>query len=226
MIKKIEILGIQLDNYNIREAMRRVEAFLDDTTLRTIEEISMDTLVAAKEDEALKGFIEGLDLAVISDKEILREAGEDSSERMRETEERQFLAEFLKRVVRNGKSAYLFGETNEQLEELRGYLAENCGKLNLLGGFAMEDCLGDYDGAINEVNIASPDVVLSVLPSPEQEYFLLENRSKINTGIWVGLGHGYEESRGVNQIWQFFQRLVQKVKLRSMISDYEQEDKE
>ena len=72
MIKKIEILGIQLDNYTVREATRKVEEYLNNTVMNTIESISMQMLVMAGEDEALKESIENLDLAIISEKEILK----------------------------------------------------------------------------------------------------------------------------------------------------------
>ena len=223
MIKKIEILGIRINNYTVREAMLQVEAYLNDTAMKTIEEISMDTLVAAKDDNELKDFIEGLDLAVIYDKEILKAAGADTSERVWESAERQFLPEFLKRIMRNGKSVYLFGETKQQLSVLQGFLEENYNRLNILGSFAMEDCVGDYDGAVNEINIASPDVVFSVLPTPAREYFLMENRGKINTNIWFELGSGYEKISGVSKIKKQFLHLIQKGRLHSMVSKYEQE---
>ena len=44
MIKKIEILGIQLDNYTVREAMLQAELFLDDKVMNIIEVITMETL--------------------------------------------------------------------------------------------------------------------------------------------------------------------------------------
>ena len=36
MIKKIEILGMNLDNYTVREAMLQVEVYLTNDTMNTI----------------------------------------------------------------------------------------------------------------------------------------------------------------------------------------------
>ena len=75
MVKRIDILGINLDNYTVREAMLRMEVYWNSTIMSTVETISMDTLVKAKSDELVKNCIENLDLAIICDKEILKAAG-------------------------------------------------------------------------------------------------------------------------------------------------------
>lgn len=74
MMKKLEILGMALDNYTVQEAMLQVEGFLGSDIMNTVETISMDTLVRAQEDGQLRECIEGLDLTVVSDKEILKAA--------------------------------------------------------------------------------------------------------------------------------------------------------
>ena len=45
MIKKVDILGIQLDNYTVREAIMCVERYLSNNVLNTIESISLQMLI-------------------------------------------------------------------------------------------------------------------------------------------------------------------------------------
>ncbi len=75
MVKRIDILGISLDNYTVREAMLKIEVCWNNTIMSTVETISMDTLAKAQSDELVKNCIENLDLAIICDKEILKAAG-------------------------------------------------------------------------------------------------------------------------------------------------------
>lgn len=223
MIKKIEILGIQLDNYTVREAMLQAELFLNEKVMHIIEVITMETLVMAKEDETLKESIEAWDLAIINDKEILKAAGVNSPQRIKETTEQQFMEEFLKRIIRNGKTVYLFGESGEEVRLLETYLQDNYDKLQIVGSLALAECVGDCDGAINEININSPDIIFSILPTPEEELFLLENKGKIDARIWCGLGSGYEIQHGVSYLKRKVKKLIHKGKLHSMLSKYEQE---
>ena len=122
MIKKIDILGIQLDNYTVRESIMRVESWLDGSVIKTIEGISMQMLVDSENDPVLKEVLSSLDLAVIGEKEILQEAGIETMQRLKETEGNDFIAEFFKRVERNRKSVFLLGEQQEKIDETKEIL--------------------------------------------------------------------------------------------------------
>lgn len=216
MIKKMEIMGIQLDNYTVQEAMQQVESYLENTVMNTIGSISMETFMQAKENEDVKAGIEELDLAIVTDQDILKAAGAGSPQRMKETAEQQFLHEFLKRMVQESKTVYLFGESREQVEAVKRLLQESYEELSVLGGFAMEECGEDYEAAVNEVNIISPDIILSVLPSPGQEYFLRANKDKINAKIWYGLGSSFGRHR--NMFKGLVKKIIHKEMLRSIRS--------
>ena len=55
MIKKIDIAGLQLDNYTVREMLMRVDRRISEKILTTIEEVNMDTLALAESGEAGAG---------------------------------------------------------------------------------------------------------------------------------------------------------------------------
>lgn len=224
MIKKIELLGIELDNYTVREAMLQVEVYLNNTVMNTIENISMEMLVKAQNDEILKECMEHLDLAIINEKEILKAAGIISAQRIRETIDNEFFKEFMKRIVRNNKTVYLLGNTSVQIQELQEFLNKNYEKLKISGVYALEDCTGDFDTIINEINIAEPDVIFSVLPTPQQEYFLKDNAAKFNAKIWYGLGQNYARKKGVSEVAGFAKKLIHKGMLHSMLSHYNKDE--
>lgn len=224
MIKKIELLGISLDNYTVKEAMLEIEGYWTDTKMSTVEAISMETLVKAQTDELLKTCIENLDLAIICDKEILKAAGVTSAQRMRETADNDFFKEFMKIAVHSHRTVYLLGDTSEQTKLFESFLKEAFGKLKIAGVYALSECSGDYDAVINEVNIAAPDLILSVLPIPRQEYFLQEHKGKFNAKIWYGLGEHYINRRGVSEVAGFAKKLIQKGILHSMLLRYKNDN--
>ena len=90
--------------------------------------------------------------------------------------------------------------------------------------YALEDCTGDFDNIINEINIAEPDVIFSVLPTPQQEYFLKDNVGKFNAKIWYGLGQNYARKKGVSEVAEFAKKLVHKGMLHSMLSHYNKDE--
>ena len=112
----------------------------------------MQMLTESESDPVLKEVISSLDLAVIGEKGILQAAGVDTMQRIRETEENDFSDEFLKRVERNRKSVFIIGETQGAVDEFTQELREEYPKLVLAGAAATENCVGDLEGVINEMN--------------------------------------------------------------------------
>lgn len=188
MIKKIDILGIQLDNYTVREAIMQVETYLSNNVLNTIESISMQMLIDSVDDEVLKEVMSSLDLAVIGEKEIMQAAGNATMQRLREIEENDFFFEFFKRVERNKKSVFILGEAEASIEKMKQDLLMDYPKLIIVGQSATENCVGALEAVINDMNATTPNVIVSILPTPHQEHFLSEHRDKMNANIWYGIG--------------------------------------
>lgn len=219
MIKKIDILGMQLDNYTVREAMMQVEQYLDGDVLTAIECVSSQMLLAAEEDTVLRDVITSLDLAVIGDREIIQATGEATMQRIRETEENDFFQEFFKRVERNHKSIYILGQTGEAISRLKEKLLEEFPKLTFLGEYAIDQCVGNLETVINEMNVTAPNVIVSVLPTPMQEHFFAEHKDKMNASIWYGVGDMMPQERH-GGIREFCRSFIRREKLKSSIAKY------
>ena len=54
MIKKVDILGVKLDNYTVREAIMCVERYLGNHVLNVIESISAQMLIQSESDPLMK----------------------------------------------------------------------------------------------------------------------------------------------------------------------------
>lgn len=188
MIKKIDIAGILVDNYTVREAIRQVEMSMESKGFYLIEEVTVDMLLMAERNEKVKDAIMGVDLTVVVESEILSAAGANNMQRQHEIENHDFFAEFMKRLERNHKTVFLLGETVEDIEKVRNIIKESYGRIEFAGEVSMESQLDGTDGVVNEINSATPDVIVSLLPSPGQEIFLQENRDKLSAKIWYGLG--------------------------------------
>ena len=188
MKKKIQILGMKLDNYSVRESILLAESYLNGTSLNAIEDISMKMLMESENNEVLGQALQEMDMTIIGEKEILTAAEVETPQRLKETVEHEFFHEFMKRIARNHKIVYILGEKSEQIKALVGFLKEHYPRVTVSGVFALEDCPGDYESIINEVNGEAADVVISVIPSPQQEEFLMNYKSKMSAKVWYGIG--------------------------------------
>lgn len=223
MIKKIDILGVQLDNYTVREAIMQVETYLTNDVLNTIECVSMHMLMDAAEDPTIKAVISSLNLAVIGEKEILQAAGIGTMQRIKETEENDFFYEFFKRVERNKKSVFILGESQNKIDRIKEQLMREYPKLILVGEYATENCVGNLEAVINDMNATTPCVIVSVLPTPLQEHFFWEHKDKMNANIWYGLGESGMECRK-HGLRATFRSILHLGRLKSSMNKYQKTD--
>ncbi len=225
MIKQIQLLGMTFPNYSLRDELQLAQELLRGERLGITLTISMQSLmkVSSGDLEEEKAFVEQADLLVIEDPEILDVAGIVSGQRIREASEHLFFKEFLKRLQRMEKSLYLVAAKDAPLAQITEILTEHCSRLNILGSYSLEEYPEDYDRMINEINAAAPDVILSVLPTPMQEEFLLKNRSKLSAGLWYGLGENYGllvEKKGLG--WRM-KHLIHLGRFKRHVNRYDEE---
>ncbi len=219
MIKKVDILGVRLDNYTVREAIRQVEHYMSDDALNAIERISVQMLLASESDPVVREVISSLDLSVIGEKEIMQAAKIHTMQRLKETEEDDFSVELFKRIERNKKKVFLLGETEEEVRQVQDELKARYPRLVIAGGYAVENSIGDPEAVINEMNGLIPDVVVSVLPTPMQEHFFWEHRTKMNAALWYGLGSPGLH-RDPHRVRGFFKSLMHLGRLKNSMSRY------
>ena len=189
MIKKIDIAGLQLDNYTVREMLMRVDRRISEKILTTIEEVNMDTLALAEFDEEVKQSLEACDYTVIADEGILRAASADTLQRRHEIEDHDFFYELFKRLERNDKKIFVIAESQKAVDEAEEFLLGLFDRARISGKGVLDDSPGCSENLVNEINIVSPDVIASFLPSPSQEKFLLHNREKLLMNLWYGIGN-------------------------------------
>lgn len=220
MLKKIDILGMKIDNYTVREAMMQVEIYLGDTSMSVIDTIDVALLDLASKEDTARRYVENLDLVVIGEKEILLAADIHSSQRLSEIENHDFFREFARRIMRDGHGVFLLTQTAEEEQQLRDFLEDKYERIRIEGSCVMEDKEGDPEAVVNEINSASADVIFSVLPSPVREQFLLENRNKLDVRIWYGLGRNYAPGVRVNRFSRLAEGLIYKRKLKNRLHKY------
>ena len=186
-MRHMQVLGVDLQDYTVREAMRKVDYFLRDSKVSTISYITTRGLMAAEESPELKIFLSNIDLTVAADADILHAAGIENRNRMKEIENDEFMEEFLKKLVRGKRKVYLLTGTKEQLEALEVCLKSYQENLRVVGKFSLDELEKDEDWLINEMNGYMPDVVISNISSPQRESFFENNHMKMNARIWLML---------------------------------------
>lgn len=187
MIKTIDFAGIELDNYTVREMIMNVEKDMSDHGFHTIEEVNMDTLMLAETDELVRKAIGFAEHTVIAENGILEAVGAGSYQHRHEIEHHDFFFELMKRVERNHQTVFVIGDTTEHVEKTCAFCQSILENARSWEQKRLKTVRG-ADAMVNEINALTPDMILSVLPSPDQEHFLMENCEKLSAGLWYGIG--------------------------------------
>lgn len=225
MIKTIDFAGIVLDNYSVHETIMNVEKNMSDHGFHTIEEVNMDTLMQAETDEVIKDALQMAEHTVIAEAGILDAVGAGSYQRRHEIEHHDFFYELMKRIERNHKTLFVIGDSMERVEQMCERIADRYPKCEIVGMEALDECSGATDAVVNEINALAPDVILSIIPSPQQEHFLMENREKMSTELWYGLGK-IELGKPGNRLALKIRKLVRTHKLEKQLIRHSDEQEE
>ena len=118
-MQKINILGVELTDYSLKESLLRLDGYVRGGGLNTILYITTPVLIMAGENEEEKKEIESMDMTLCGDADILRVAEIRSVSRQYEVENLVFLKEFLRRLARSGGKVYLLAESESETEVLR-----------------------------------------------------------------------------------------------------------
>lgn len=223
----MQVLGVELQDYTVREAMRKTDVFLRDQKLNTIAYITTRGLMAAEESPELRTFLSNLDLTVAADSDILHAAGIENRNRIKEIENDEFMEEFLKKLVRGKRSVYLLTGTKEQLVALEECLKSYQHSLRIVGRFSLDELEKEEDWLINEMNRLMTEVVISNISSPQRESFFENNHMKMNARIWLMLKDKVVHSTyKKNVLWHLADRISKSLFRRKVVQYQNQEQDE
>ena len=184
-MRKMEVLGITMQDLTLRESMKKVEQFLKERKVCTIALITMKGLIIAQDSPAIKEWMSSLDMTVPIDADILRAADIHHHSRINDVEEDAFIVEFLKKMVRQKKTIYLLSQSEAGLKKVEDELRDAQDGLQVVGRCSLDSLEHEDDFVINDINLKVPDVLISNLPSPVREEFLANHHMKMNVSVWL-----------------------------------------
>lgn len=186
-MRKMEVLGIPLQDLTLRESMKKVEQFFLDGKVSTIALITMKGLIKAQDSPEIKNWMGSLDMTVVADADILHAADINYRSRIHDVENGEFIAEFLKKLVRQRKKVYLLSQTEDHLKKMEEELKSFQEVLLIAGRLAIDELEHDDDFIVNDINLKTPAVLISNLESPKRETFWRDNYMKLNVSVWLML---------------------------------------
>ena len=186
-MKKINLLGINLQDRYVKESLDVAERFLHEGAVHTILYFTIPVLLEAGKNEDIKEWVEAADLTLWGDTEILKAAEITTRNRHREVTEKEFLQNFLHKMARTHKSVLVLSDSKEHAEVLKRELLELQEGITVVGTMAIPESEEKQEEVINEINLIAPVVTIARMPFSMQQKWIAQTKSYMNTGIWIGL---------------------------------------
>ncbi len=220
MENKLNVLGVEIDNYLTEDCNPFINEYLDNDSMNTIGIIQIPALLRAVDEEDFREYIEQMDLTIIGDKSILDAAGVEDENKLRQAESGEFIVQFFRNVIKRKKTIFILGEKEQNIDKYMKAITKRHVGLNIAGKYAISGYDQDCDSIVNEINSVAPDVILSILSSPFQEKFVSENKSKISAKVWIGLGD-YLQFADLKFNNNWLSKLIEKKILISKVKKYD-----
>lgn len=222
MGKIVSVAGMELDNRPVREVLSQVGEQMDGGFL-SIQEVSMQTIIGAQENSLVEQGLHKLTHSIISDIGILEAVGVNSLSRIHEIKNKDFFFGFMRQIEQKNKSILILADRQDALNQAHDYLLDMFPGLVFVGEELLQDESQQMETIINNINIVAPQVILSLLPSPKQELFVLEHRDKLQANIWYGIGELLQDMKH-HPLLYFIRRKWSVRKLIKSMSEYNKKE--
>lgn len=210
----MKILGVRIDNVDMKEALDRCrESFLSDEPYFIVTPNS-EIVVKANENDELMDIIENADM-VVPDGIGLVIASKIIKNPLKERVTGiDLMLNLISFASENNKTVYLLGGKPSVADKAKHKLLEKYPNLNIVGthdGYFKGMHNGNFNSeeekeVVNEISDLRPDFLFVALGAPAQENFINKYKKNLNANILMGVGGSFDvisgEVKRAPKIWQ------------------------
>jgi len=194
---KVEILGINIDNITMDQAVNKVNSFFDGKT-HTVFTPNPEIIMLAHKDEELKDALNSADILLPDGIGVVIGAwliGTPLPERVAGFD-------FTCNLLKTDRTFYLLGSKPGVAELAAKKLkAQDVKIVGTHHGYFNDDA-----EIIGDINEKKPDILLVCLGAPKQEKWIYKNKDKLNVALCLGVGGTLDVIAGTAKrapmIWQ------------------------
>lgn len=187
MNEKINIFDVELDSFTAKSAMRQAVEYLESDSINLVEVVTLDMLLQEKENKEWKEQTAKLDMILPGEEGILQAAKITDIRLLKDVSGKIFLKMFFRYLQKNHKKIILITSDEKMTERLKKAIQKNHKGMIVTGACQLDENRSQEE-IVNEINGMEADCILSFLPAPLQENFIVNNKALLNVKLWLGCG--------------------------------------
>lgn len=189
-MERIEVLNVPVNVTTTEEINENIKEVIENKKQFTILSINLNKIIQFHENKEFAAIVDsfecfipdGISIVKASDKLNDRITGVDLFE------------DICKNHEKLNAKIFLYGSAQEVVEKAKEVLEEKYTGINIVGyenGFVK-----DTDVLINKINESGANILFIAMGSPKQEFWIHENRNKLNVNVLMGVGGTFDVMSG------------------------------
>lgn len=203
---RINVMDFEIDLLTQETLLSLVQEYVSNDYLNVIHVVSTKLIDVADANTSLKESLYNADLVLPGEKELLLRHHVDVLETGGMIVSYKGIWKALFQMDMTEKTVYLVAK---DISEVRA-IYKLCKKFKNVPKFVGVHCISDGDNddlLVNDINNYAPDFVLLSMDSPDQEFWIDENKVKINAKLCLAIGSVTDliirENKDVNPVIRF-----------------------
>jgi len=197
MLKKMNILGINMDCLSYEEMHKTFNDWLSDKNSRShsLALVNVNCCVSALFDRRLVGLYNSADMVGIDSMPFLKWARAFYKKNCDRLYAPDVMLEVSSKAKEHSYTFFLYGGAPDAPDKIENYLSERFEGIKVVGKYSppFRALSQEEDQAVCDmINAVKPDFVWIGLGSPKQDYWIAEHREKIRGSIMVASGATFD----------------------------------
>lgn len=192
MRRSTNLYGVPIDIVTMNSAIERSKNLIETKGFSMICTPNTEILMRAKDDEALKKVLKTSDMNIPDGIGLLIASKIHKLGLIEKVAGVDLMKEVLHYCNLSKKSVYIFGGDQESAEGAANAIRNEYKTIRIAGyrnGYFNEE---ETDKIIADINKAQPDLLLIGLGAPKQEFWMYNNRQKLDVKLGMGIGGGID----------------------------------
>lgn len=192
MRRSTNLYGVPIDIVTMNSAIERSKNLIETKGFSMICTPNTEILMSAKDDEALKKVLKTSDMNIPDGIGLLIASKIHKLGLIEKVAGVDLMKEILHYCNLSKKSVYIFGGDQESAEGAANAIRNEYKTIRIAGyrnGYFNEE---ETDKIIADINKAQPDLLLIGLGAPKQEFWMYNNRQKLDVKLGMGIGGGID----------------------------------
>lgn len=201
MSDKVDVLGIKIDNYDLPEALARVEEIIAERTPEYFGAINLHQIVLYKEDEKFRGITDQAGLITVDGQPVMWIAKLLGTPIKQKLDGPFFVQEVCRMAGEKGYKVFLLGGAEGSGEMAVENLRKISPQLQVAGTYSPSFGFEKDEAEMNKINAmlknSGADLLFVGLGSPKQDYFIEDNKDiyQIPLSFSIGIAIDYFAGR-------------------------------